>query len=290
MLKLVNQRLQVEIAEPGQVYQGSRFDWTGFITQVTLDGQHTYCVPESLEPGQGSGGCGICNEFGIAEPVGYEDLAPGGYFPKIGVGLLKRPDQKPYDFFRPYEIIPFPMTMVNIRDGVKFIVEPLECRGYLLELEKTITINENQLQIDYCLKNLGERAVHTTEYCHNFIGIDGYQVGADYKLEFLYPVQLLPAENAAAQEVLRIDGREINWNFQPTEDFYGKLDNIPSEAPHQWTIRHQPTNTEVTEESFFSPLRVALWGKGHVISPEVFIEIKVNPGETQRWSRRYTFS
>lgn len=290
MLKLANQRLQVEIAEPGQMYQGSRFDWTGFITQVTLDGRHTYCVPESLVPGQGSGGCGICNEFGIAEPVGYEDLAPGGYFPKIGVGLLKRPDQKPYDFFRPYEIIPFPMTMVNIRDGVKFTVEPLECRGYLLEMEKTITINENQLQIDYCLKNSGERPVRTTEYCHNFIGIDGHQVGADYKLEFLYPVQLLQEESATTQKVLRIDGQEISWNFQPKADFYGKLENISPELPHQWRIRHLPTKTEVEEESFFPPLRVAFWGKGHVISPEVFIEIKVNPGETQRWSRRYTFS
>ena len=180
--------------------------------------------------------------------------------------------------------------MVNIPDGVKFIVEPLECRGYLLELEKTITINENQLQIDYFLKNLGERAVRTTEYCHNFIGIDGCQVGADYKLEFLYPVQLLPEENATSQRVLSINGQEISWNFQPAEDFYGQLENISPEAPHQWTIRHLPTNTEVKEESFFTPVRVAFWGKGHVISPEVFIEIKVGPGETQKWSRRYTFS
>ena len=57
LLKLANHRLQVEIAEPGEVYHGSRFDWTGFITQVTLDGEHTYCVPESLVPGQGSDGC-----------------------------------------------------------------------------------------------------------------------------------------------------------------------------------------------------------------------------------------
>jgi hypothetical protein len=33
---LSNDRLRVEIADLGTVYQGPRFDWTGFITQVTL--------------------------------------------------------------------------------------------------------------------------------------------------------------------------------------------------------------------------------------------------------------
>ncbi|HBR34930.1 MAG TPA: hypothetical protein DD734_09865 [Firmicutes bacterium] len=290
MFKLENNRLQVEIDEPGELYHGSRFDWTGFITQVTLDGQHTYCVPESLVPGQGSGGCGICNEFGIAEPLGYEDVAPGGYFPKIGVGLLKRPDQKPYDFFRPYEIIPFPVTVLKIPNGLKFLVEPLECNGYLFELEKTITIKENKLQIDYILSNRGAQAIRTTEYCHNFIGINRQSVGADYKLEFLYSPQLVPADDPETQEPLLINGREISWKFKPETDFYGSMQDFFREQPHKWTLRHQPTKKAVSEESFFTPQRVALWGQGHVISPEVFIAIKVNPGERQQWSRNYTFS
>src|SRR5690554_4456888 len=80
-----NEHLSVEIGEPGN-YNGSRFDWTGFIQQVTLaSGNHTFCTPESLIHGEGSGGAGLCNEFGIHMPVGYDDqLAIGDCFPKIG--------------------------------------------------------------------------------------------------------------------------------------------------------------------------------------------------------------
>ena len=34
---LQNERLTVEIAQPGEHYDGTRFDWSGFITQVTLE-------------------------------------------------------------------------------------------------------------------------------------------------------------------------------------------------------------------------------------------------------------
>ncbi|MFD1908517.1 hypothetical protein ACFSQ7_37740 [Paenibacillus rhizoplanae] len=86
---LSNGVLTVEIAEVG-AYGGTRFDWTGFITGVTLEqGGHTFCVPESLVPGQGTGGIGLCNEFGISRAIGYEDAAAGEWFPKFGIGLLQ---------------------------------------------------------------------------------------------------------------------------------------------------------------------------------------------------------
>ncbi|MBE3039355.1 MAG: hypothetical protein IMZ62_11155, partial [Chloroflexi bacterium] len=40
---LNSQRLEVEISTPGAAYHSTRFDWSGFITQVTLDGAHTFC-------------------------------------------------------------------------------------------------------------------------------------------------------------------------------------------------------------------------------------------------------
>ena len=100
---IASDRLQVEIAEPQTIYCSSRFDWTGFITQVTLDKERTFCVPEAID-GTGTGGHGLCNEFGITRPIGFDDAAPGETFPKIGVGLLRRPDAEAYSFGRDYEI------------------------------------------------------------------------------------------------------------------------------------------------------------------------------------------
>jgi hypothetical protein len=104
VIVIQSDRLKVEIAEPGGVYQGTRFDWTGFITQVTLDGKHTFCVPESYQPGHGTGGIGLCNEFGNEKPIAYDDAQPGETFPKLGIGLLAQRHCQ-LSFHLPYEIV-----------------------------------------------------------------------------------------------------------------------------------------------------------------------------------------
>jgi hypothetical protein len=274
----------VEVARPGSVYHGSRFDWTGFVTQVTLNGEHIFCVPESLTPGKGSGGRGLCNEFGIHEPIGYEDTRVGEKFPKLGVGLLTRPDDGAYDFFRPYEIEPFPIQVATEEDRVIFTVEPLPCRGYEARLTKTLSLHEHRLRIDYRLENVGTELLETTEYYHNFIGIDGHAVGGDYRLRLPYPIEL-----PEAQEIFDIKGNELRWRWQPEGDFYGQPRGFGDEPGHRWELIHKPSGVGLREESRFKVERVALWGTTHVISPEAFIKIAVAPGDEQTWCREYEF-
>lgn len=282
---LKSPRLSVEIAPPGTMYQGSRFDWTAFITQVILDEQHTFAVPESLIPGQGSGGVGFCNEFGISEPIGYDDAAPGHHFPKLGVGLLRRPDDEAYNFFRPYEITPFPIRVETTDDRCVFTVDPLDCGGYAAGLTKSVTVHDNTLRIDYRLENVGQKPLRTTEYCHNFIGIDRQPVGPDYCLSFPYPVRLTETPG-----ILDIHGESVSWKGIPTEDFYFRPEDFSQTSPHRWELFHCPSGLQVTEESFFQPDLIAVWGKGHVISPEVFVRIDLKPGESMTWARQYSFS
>ena len=129
MIELRTDRLHVQIAEPGTLYRGSRFDWTSFITQVTLDEEHTFCTPESLVAGEGTGGIGLCSEFNISRPIGYDQAQPGQKFPKLGVGLLTRPDTCTYAFDIPYTICPFPIQTAVASDRVHFVVHPIPCQG-----------------------------------------------------------------------------------------------------------------------------------------------------------------
>jgi hypothetical protein len=46
---------------------------------------------------------------------------------------------------------------------------------------------------------------------------------------------------------------------------------------------------QVREYDDFTPARVALWGTKHVASPEVYIDIDLEPGQSQTWTRRYEF-
>jgi hypothetical protein len=317
-IHLNSDRLAVEIAHPGSVYAGTRFDWTAFITQVTLDGTHTFCVPESLEPGQGTGGIGLCNEFGIDMPIGYDDARPGDRFPKLGIGLLVRPDEAPYRFMQPYEIAErFPIHIEASTDEVRFVVEPVECRGYAARLAKTVAVRGTELDIAYRLENVGRQPIHTIEYCHNFCGIDGQSIGPDYSLRVPYPIQYEPLPPAMLRQVLPdvlakiapewllrrlikgliqrrgnimvVDGNELSLNAVPERPFYRRLLGYAQTDQPQWELTHTPSGVGMRELDDFSPVRVAVWGTTHVISTEVFVEIDLQPGEMQTWSRRYEF-
>lgn len=283
-------RLAVEVAAPGSVYAGTRFDWTGFVTQVTLDGQHTFCMPESLVPGQGSGGIGLCGEFGIDKAIGYDAASPGEAFPKLGIGLLKRPDAEPYNFFRPYEIIQtFPIRVEAAEVEAQFVTDPLDCGGYAARLTKKLRVNDNWLEMAYRLDNVGSKVIDTNEYCHNFMGIDQQPIGPDYRLRFPYQVELELPPYMPPQPILNVSGNDLALNDAPQRPFYCRPLGFFQAGEPQWELLHLPSGVGLRECDDFAPARVAVWGTAHVISAEVFVNIHLQPGETLTWMRRYVF-
>jgi hypothetical protein len=315
-LAIHSSRLGVEIARPGAIYSASRFDWTAFITQVTLDGQHTFCVPESYDIDKSTGGSGLCSEFGIEAPIGYDDCPPGETFPKLGIGLLVRPDDGPYVFMKPYTIQQqFPVKIDQGEDCVTFTVEPLETRGYAARTIKRLTVHDNRLEVDVTLENVGQKPIRTTEYSHNFLGIDQMAMGPDYILRLAAPVQAMDVSKiyrkflpwylrilpkgiinpmirdrvAQGNRALRIDGAEISLTETPTSPFYLRLEGQPKADGPQWELEYRPAGIKVRESDDFTPLHVAVWGAGHVISAEVFIDLNVQPGESVHWVRQYEF-
>jgi len=289
---LDNGIIRVEIARPGE-YDGSRFDWTGFIRQVTLqEGGHTFCSAESLVPGRGTGGVGLCNEFGIHHPIGYDLAAPGELFPKLGVGLLTRPDAAGYDFYRPHAVQPFPVQVHADAAEAAFISDPLPKNGYAARLGKRIALDGAALTIEYELRNVGERMLETSEYVHNFVAIDGLTVGPDYALRL--PRALAPREGMSevTQELLRFDGSGIGFArpLAGHDTFYCQFPGYGSEpVPYYWELVHQGAGVGLRESGTAPASSLALWGEKHVLSPEAFIEVRVAPGDVQRWSRTYTF-
>lgn len=279
-------RLCVEVAEPGTLYKGSRFDWDGFVKEITFDKRHTFCVPESMEEGKGSGGHGMCGEFGIDEPIGYDEADVGECFPKIGIGLLKKPDNEKYNFFRNYQcVMPFKRTIKKEENSVSFCVEPLQCNGYAVYYEKKISVNENILRIDYFIENRGCKTISTSEYCHNFVGIDKDQIGNNYRLKLPYNIEY----SDACGEIIFKD-RDITWNgSKPVQEFYCRISGFKGIKDHEWDIYNFNKGVGIREKDNFDIYKVALWGSGHVISPETFVKIHIAPGENKKWTRKYEF-
>jgi hypothetical protein len=277
-VRLSSERLAVEVAEPGAIYRGSRFDWTGTVTQVTLDGQHTFC---GAEPPGGTGGVGLHNEFGLFVAIGYDEAAPGKPFPKLGVGLLTRPDDGPYQFARPHEIAPFPIIVSATGSAAEFTVEPRECRGYAARLVKRLAVERDTLRIGYALENVGTRPLETHEYVHNFLSLDGLPVGAGYRLA------VPTASRDWLTPPLRADGGEITWAQTPQEAFYGRTSAFAA-ADSCWVLTGGGLRVrECTDRPWMA---FALWGTDSVVSPEAFVAVRVPPGETSSWQRTYTFS
>jgi len=310
-------RLSVEIAQPGTVYTGTRFDWSGFVTQVTLDGAHTFCQPESLMPGKGTGGIGLCGEFGNELAVGYDEAQPGEPFPKLGIGLLARPDEASYNFFRPHQIVErFPIRVEAGESEARFVVEPLECRGYAARLRKVLRVKGNTLSIKSTLENTGARRLVTHEYNHNFIGIDDQPVGPAYTLTFPQEVHreppppqfyrmAPPALRWLPKPLLRwligrlmrrmggamtLRGDEITWPEMPQRAFFTRLRGFQPRADPQWTLAHHPSGLQVSETDDFPPARLVVWGEAHVACAEVYTDLDVQPGASHSWKRTYTFS
>jgi len=283
-IELKNKRLNVEIAHPGTFYNGSRFDWTAFITKIVLDGKYSFCMPESLIPGQGSGGFGLCNEFGISTPIGYTEANPGEKFPKLGTGLLTRFDESDYFFFDKYEVQPFEIKISTDSNTAFFRSEPSQCNGYAATLTKKVSISDNRLTIDYCLENTGNKQIITEEYCHNFIAINEARIGPGYTIKFPYEVQL-----DEIPDVMAVKNNVINFTKMPKNDFYCRPQGFNQVSEHYWEVINTNEKAGVREYSNFPINIVAVWGTSHVVSPEVFINIDLSPGNKMEWSRKYEF-
>jgi len=280
-LRLSSSRLLVEIIAPSTQQRGSRFDRAGFITQVTLDSEHTFCTTESAD---GTGGAGLCNEFGITTAVGFEAAPPGAQFVKPGVGLLTRPDEKPYAFWHNYPVQPFPVHVEHTADCAVFLTEPLDCRGYALRLSKTLQVRENQLRIHYSAENVGHSRISVDEYRHNFIALDDRGPGPGQQLRLPFTPE--PERGFGG---LQITGSTITWTQAPRRVFHGRLHGFKDCLNPWWELIDETAGIGMRESTSFPWSRFALYGTARLLSPEAFVQLDLEPGQRQQWQRDYLF-
>ena len=284
MIILQNSRLNIDIIEPGTVYTRTRFDWTGTCRQITLDEEVSYCSQETIGDNKGTEGIGLCNEFGIHTAIGYDETVIGDYFPKIGLGFLQKVDERPYEFMCDYPLEPARNEYEQPSDESIVFTQTANRDSWGWELRKTLTVHENTLAIVYALKNTGEQPLRTEEYCHNFFAVNGQTVGPDYRMKLPFAPQLETVKGP-----LVVKDNTIIPSRIPETFFWANQTDFGRKSDVTWTLTHTLSGhgMEVTEHF---PLHLfQIWGMSHVISPELFVEIDVKPGETQSWKRVYKF-
>jgi hypothetical protein len=122
------------------------------------------------------------------------------------------------------------------------------------------------------------------------LAIDHQDIGSDYRLEFNFELNpekfsfLLNPDN-----LMTFNGNGISWKDKPGSDFFISKVSGDKQSHFSWKLINNQAKAGVSEKTDFSCSKINLWGNGHVVSPELFHQINLAPGEEAKWQRIYTF-
>lgn len=284
---LKNKDLEIHIDSPFENYTGARFDRTGKIVAVKFHNIPLTTIERTGGADEHAYGKGLYNEFGINTAIGFEETEVGGWFHKIGVGMLKKEDPE-YLFSRNYHIKPvqFHVFAESTRAVITCISEYLN--GYSYVLRKEIELKNSGFTITYILENTGDKNINTTEYVHNFMAVNNELIGKNYKLRFSFPLNPDRFDDTVNPESkVDIGQHEIAFNGTPKEQFFFSNLSGGETVDASWELLNLEHNIAVGESGNFKTNKINLWGWNHVISPELFYEISLKPGQSAQWARNY---
>ncbi|MEO8895879.1 MAG: hypothetical protein ABI450_08365, partial [Rhizomicrobium sp.] len=198
-------------------YRGTRFDQSGAIGSLTLGQQNFYgpwfdrvsdevmdftFTPDGIVAGPDSAVSGPVDEFA---PIGFEDAAPGETFLKIGVGLLRKPDARPYDHYRLYDIVdPGKRDTRTTRSSVTFFQDI----AGVIRYEKILRLLPGKpvMQIEHILTNRGSKPISATVYDHNFLKLA--PGNENVAVKFIFPIT---PDRMPDSEMVGIDGNRFAY-------------------------------------------------------------------------------
>lgn len=280
---LGNNQLRVELFIPGTVYKRSRYDWSGMVKQVTLEGKHTFFP---LEPVEDMGGRGLFDVFEFQNDDIFNATELADRFPLVGVGLLKKPDPSPFCFFRDYDVYPFHREWRRIENGICFETFPLMCQGIAVRQKKDIILDGATLIMQHTIKNVGEKGFRLQNFNHNFFCFDNTPIDKNYELHLPYKplVDVRRGRLSVGYNTLFLN------EFDPEDDtaafvMHGYEKLIGSSL----VLENPKVGLGVSVDEDFNSIRSYNWICRKAFCPETFCDLSMEPGEERVFSRRYTF-
>lgn len=295
-ITLHNSNLKLKIETPGEKYRGSRFDWNGTVTQIWYKGKKMLAGEKMLfHRNNKIFGRGLHNEFGIKHCVGYEDIPVGEYFPKIGTGWLKK-DEKPYFFYTQYklDVLDFSWQKVSDTKAI-FMCDSGIRNGFGYRYTKTIELKDDTFQISYNLENVGEKKISTTEYIHNFLLPAKKNIGPHLELAFNWEYDKANlSENVKTENLIDFTANGLKYQKTPDVEYFlggvweaRKVKNFGQNG--KWTLTDSASGIKMSETASFVSFHTDVWGHKQCVSPELFIWLDVEPGQSKDWNRTYSF-
>lgn len=289
---MIQAKLLLPDAEKGY-YRATRFDWSGQISSLTWQG-HQYFGEWNVgkyDPKLHDAIMGPVEEFGDSDAPGYAQAPVGGTFVKIGVGVLRKPQEKAYDHFKTYEIVdPGKWTVTTHPDSVEFVQvvnDPISGYGY--EYTKTVRLvnGKPELVLEHRLKNIGAKPISTDAYEHNFYMPDRQPIGPDVSVKFPFTVK---AERQWPEGTAELRGKELVY----VKDLKGSAYNIltgygPDVKDYDIRVENAKSGAGVRQTSDRPLSKLVFWSIATTVCPEAYIYIEAAPGKAFTWRISYDF-
>src|SRR5436190_20312021 len=308
--ELTNGPLRVKLYLPDAAngfYRATRFDWSGMIETVEYGG-HTFYGRwfQGTDPavhdfdyrgaeiiaGPNTAATGPAEEFNTNDKgLGFDESKPGGTFLKIGVGILRRPDDRDYDHFRLYDIVdPGKWTHRTARDSAEFtqrVDDPASGYGY--EYRKIVRLvgNSADMEIAHTFRNTGKKPIASRVYNHNFLVIDGQAPGPDFTISAPFEIRSQRPPDATLAE---IRGKQIVYRktLEGRDRVMTAMQGFGTAASdYDIQVMNTKTGAGVRVTADRPLANLMLWSIRAVMSVEPFVEFSVKPGESYSWTLKY---
>jgi hypothetical protein len=271
-------------------YQGTRFDWSGNMARLEYSG-HNYFGQwfNKYSPEIHDVIMGPVEEFA---PLDYDEIRPGENFIKIGVGVIYKQDNEPYDFSRVYQLLNHGKWTIKKKSDQVLFIHELEDKSFSYHYEKEVSLTKGkpELVLKHKLRNTGSRTIETNVYDHNFFVIDKHPIGPGFVVKLPFN---LSGEGVGFGEIAEIQGRQISFrraigNGEHTECYslggYGK-----GAEDYEIKIENRITGAGVKITCDQPLLKLAFWACPTTLCPEPYIKITAAPGQEISWTIKYEF-
>lgn len=286
---LIQAKIYLPDAKEGY-YQGTRFDWSGNMPSLKFAG-HEYFGQwfTTYSPEIHDVIMGPVEEF---TPLDYDQTKAGQSFMKIGVGILTKPDDKPYAFATNYPVIDRGKWKVNARADQVLFTHELKDNVYSYNYEKSVQLikDKPELVLIHKIKNTGSRTIEASVYDHNFFVIDNQPVGPGYSITVPWDIK---GTGQGIGVLAEIKGNQILFlrNVNNGENvFCSPLEGFgTTPKDYDFRIENKTVGAGVRITCDQPIQKLNFWCCYTTLCPEPYIKIKVEPGKEFSWTIHYEF-
>jgi hypothetical protein len=291
---LIDAKLYLPNPERGY-YRGTRFDWSGVISSLRYKG-HEYFGQwfDHYDPNIHDAIAGPVEEFLTHDAgLGYEDAdsRPGHGFVRIGVGVVRKPDEPAYQRFKTYEIInPGRRSIRKGRDWIEFTHELQSSAGYEYIYKKTVRLAKGKpvLTLEHTLRNTGSLAIETSVYDHNFFVIDGQPTGPESVVRF--PFEAHATKSLAGLAEVRAGQLVYLKELVKGQSVFTDLEGFGSTAKdYDIHLENKAAGAGVRITGDRPIAKLVFWSIRTTFCPEPYIDLKIEPGSEAAWKISYEF-